>query len=291
MLENLKNCPSCGNKRFTLYLQTKDFFFSKESFQLSMCKNCSLVFTNPRPSKEDVYKYYLSENYISHSDKKFDITSIFYRWVRNIALTSKLKLINSLNANSKKILDFGCGTGHFLQKVHSNGWIAHGIEPNKTAIKNSPSTIRHLIFESLNNIEEKYNIISAWHVIEHIHELHETLKSLIKRLNDKGTLIIAVPNLSSFDSQYYGNHWAGLDAPRHLYHFSNTSFLNLINSLGLKLIQVKPMIFDSFYVSLLSEKYRGTSFSYLKALIVGMKSNRLAKKNNQYSSLIYILKK
>jgi predicted SAM-dependent methyltransferase len=111
-------------------------------------------------------------------------------------------------------------------------------------------------------------------------------------LKDEGIAFIALPNHKSWDTQYYKKQWAAWDVPRHLYHFSMDTFSNLAKKHGFKIVEILPMKFDAFYVSLLSEKYRTNKMNYIKALFQGMKSNRWAKKNNNnYSSLIYVLRK
>jgi predicted SAM-dependent methyltransferase len=135
-----------------------------------------------------------------------------------------------------------------------------------------------------------FDIITAWHVVEHIHDLKETLRLLRKKLSKEGFMFIAIPNIASHDAKLYGAEWAAYDVPRHLYHFNQSSFVFLLKKLKLQLIEVLPMPFDSYYVSLLTEK-NNPNGSFLNGLRTGYISNQKAKESCNYSSLIYIVSK
>ena len=137
----------------------------------------------------------------------------------------------------------------------------------------------------------KYDIISLWHVLEHVTDLEETLQFFSKSITDKGRLIIAVPNYTSADAKHYKEFWAGYDVPRHIYHFEINSLKKLLGNHGFSLEETKPMKFDSYYVSMLSEKYKTGSMNYLMAFLSGLNSNMASKDASQYSSVIYIFKK
>jgi 2-polyprenyl-3-methyl-5-hydroxy-6-metoxy-1,4-benzoquinol methylase len=191
------------------------------------------------------------------------------------------------------ILDYGSGTGHFLTKAKNNNWITTGVEPDKNARSNSSESIQQDLYPEITSINKKltYDVITAWHVIEHISELQSTFASLVKRIKKGGYFFVALPNLESYDAEYYAYNWAAYDVPRHLYHFSQSSFKHLYNKYGLKLVDTISMKYDSYYVSLLSEQNTHGHSRYFKALLTGLKSNTNAKQTGQYSSLIYVLKK
>ena len=287
MYEKLESCPSCGHTHFNNYIICTDHAFSKESFALVKCSKCELVFTNPRPDKEKIKEYYKSDTYISHTNAANNIINFLYKIVRSFTLRSKYRLISKYKAK-KRILDFGCGTGHFVNYMDNKGWDASGYEPY---IEPTNLNANIKIYKSTNEIKdaEKFDVITAWHVLEHVHDLKETLKLLRKRLKKGGVLFIALPNLNSYDANIYKDFWAAYDVPRHLYHFSRKSFKRLVEHVKLNLVKTDPMKFDAYYVALLSEKYKGTNNPY-KALINGFKSNRRATKTREYSSLIYVLK-
>ncbi|WP_420317222.1 class I SAM-dependent methyltransferase [Ekhidna sp.] len=289
MYEKLEACPICKNTQFQNHIICDDHSVSKESFALVECTKCNLVFTNPRPEEKHLHKYYNSDNYISHTDKANNLINLIYKLVRKYTLRQKLSLVNSLTKKSKLLLDYGCGTGDFIKLCNQNKWQAFGYEPDDIA-RSIAQSKNNTIIERLSEIKQPVDIITAWHVIEHVSDLSQTIKSLKKKLKDGGHMILALPNHKSYDSEYYKEYWAGYDVPRHLYHFDQESLSNLASKHKLKLVKVHPQKFDSYYVSLLSEKYKG-HHGFMNALKIGYKSNQKAKNNNQYSSLIYILRK
>lgn len=296
-MERLTKCPLCKSGLFLNHSEVKDHSVSGETFFLCQCSNCKLIFTNPRPYIEFIGKYYESEEYISHQNKSTNLTNKLYKFVRQLTIRKKVALINTLHPNKGKLLDIGCGTGYFIEAAERSEWKVKGIEPNSTARKLAQS--KNLkVSESLKDINDnkKFDVITLFHVLEHMHNLRKSTKKIVELLNDNGTLIIAVPNFVSFDSKYYGSNWAGLDVPRHLYHFNKISVQKLAEEFNLRITETKPMKFDSFYVSILSEKYlkpnNNSILHLIKGGINGLKSNIWAKNNeNNYSSLLFILKK
>ena len=290
MFEKLEACPSCGNSSFHNELITEDFSVSNESFAIVKCGKCSLLFTNPRPQLESLSKYYDFPEYISHSNQTRSLTDIIYKIVRNYSLKKKFKLINSFST-SNSLLDYGCGTGHFLNTVHKNKWTVIGVEPNNNAHQNIERNIKKYIYPSIQYVpkNQKFGIITLWHVLEHIHDLSNTIETLKSLLEKNGRLVIAVPNPNSYDAKYFKSHWAAYDVPRHLYHFTQDSMKYMLKKHNLKLENIEPMKFDSFYVSLLSNKYKYKKSRYLNSFITGYKSNSYAYNSGEYSSLIYII--
>ncbi|MEM6813301.1 MAG: class I SAM-dependent methyltransferase [Bacteroidota bacterium] len=289
MYEKLEVCPACRNTNFTNFLICTDHLVSGESFALNLCNKCGLVFTNPRPNEESIHKYYLSNKYLSHTNKSGNLLSLLYKLVRVYTIKKKIKLIQKYTEN-KTILDYGCGTGDFLQACKKAGFRTFGLEPNENAKTQAQKKDLHLI-SNLKDLKERVDIITAWHVIEHVHDLKSVIRLLKKNLNNDGILFIAVPNMKSYDALYYKEHWAAYDVPRHLYHFTQESFGKLIAKNKFKLIDTVPMIFDSFYISILSEKYMTGRNNYVKSIKTAYESNRKAKRNGEYSSITYILKK
>lgn len=294
MYEKLSECPVCSASNLKNHKVVKDYSVSQESFNIMVCENCNFQFTNPRPNQEEIGKYYKSEDYISHSDKSNTPINFLYKLARKYALSSKKKLINSLTKNKKgRILDYGCGTGYFLKTMKDNGWKTYGIEPNDDArkIASSKSKVEENI-EDLKLKNKKFDVITLWHVLEHIHNLNETMKVLKTILKEKGKIVIAVPNIESYEQSVFEEQWAAYDVPRHLYHFSQDTMNTLILKHGLKIKKIHPMKLDSYYISLLSNKYKFDKNKFIKSIITGYKSNIYAIKNeNNYSSLIYIIKK
>ncbi len=271
-------------------MSTKDFLVSGESFQLIYDRENELLKTFPQPKVEDLEKYYESQDYISHTDKKKGLLSGLYQLVKKWSLRKKTKLIYRQNSGTGFLLDIGAGTGDFLVSAREKGWKVCGMEPNQKAASLAFQKGISLK-DSLQEFEGKqFDVLTLWHVLEHIPNLEETISQLTDLVKLNGTLIIAVPNFKSFDADYYGKFWAAYDVPRHLWHFSKTAIERLFAG-NFKMEKIEPMIFDSFYVSLLSEKYKsGNSFS-LNAFWIGLKSNLKARTTKEYSSHIYCLRK
>ncbi|WP_276680626.1 class I SAM-dependent methyltransferase [Empedobacter brevis] len=271
-------------------LDLNDYFLTGEKFELFEDLKTEVLYTLPQPI-ENLGKYYESKNYISHTDGKKSIFERFYQMAKQINLNNKLELIDQI-AKGKKVLDYGCGVGDFLEHLQKNGYDVLGMEPNNSAKKIAQSKIgtEKVTSTELEQNDQKFDIITLWHVLEHIPNLNEIIIQLKNHLTEDGRLIIAVPNHKSYDAVYYGKYWAAYDVPRHLWHFSATSMNKLFNNFGMKIESTHPMKLDSFYVSLLSEKYKGNKLGFINALRVGLQSNSKAKKTGEYSSLIYIIK-
>ncbi|GHC44362.1 class I SAM-dependent methyltransferase [Ulvibacter litoralis] len=268
----------------------KDFLVSGESFDLVHDETRDLLVTFPQPKEDQLAKYYESEAYISHTDTNKGLTANLYQSVKKYSLASKTKLIKSLLGSTGTLLDIGAGTGEFLKVAKENNWTVSGIEPNEKArgiASEKGIDLENSIDDLQGNV---YDVVTLWHVLEHLPDLENTLQKIEAFVKPGGVLIIAVPNFKSYDATFYKNYWAAFDVPRHLWHFSKASMKTLFSS-EVTLQKIKPMWFDSFYVSLLSEKYKsGTNFS-IKALFVGLWSNLVGLRTKDYSSHIYCFKK
>ncbi len=276
-------------KNLKPFLNCIDYTVSKESYEVMINEDYNMLVTSPVPN--NLEKYYASEDYISHTDSKTSLFEKTYQFVKNYTLKKKLKLINSFNTEDKLILDVGAGTGDFLKVCQNGGWKITGVEPSEKARVFAKDKNIHLL-ENLSKIENKqFDVITLWHVLEHIPNLTEYIKQLKLLLKPNGVLIIAVPNYKSFDAEHYKEFWAAYDVPRHLWHFSKTSISKIFSLFGMKVEKTLPMKFDSFYVSLLSEKYKTKKSRPIQAFLTGLKSNVKANRSGEYSSLIYIIKK
>ena len=272
------------------YISVKDNSVSKENFELYRDESLDLLITYPQPKEEELGKYYESDDYISHTDGKRSMFEKAYHFVKGIALKNKLQLINDLQKEKGKLLDIGAGTGEFLMVAKENGWQTTGIEPSDKA-RNIALKKGVFLADSLADLEDhSFDVISMWHVLEHVPNLENQIKELKRLLKPTGTILIAVPNFNSYDAKYYKEFWAAYDVPRHLWHFSKTAIKGLFAKEGLHLQKVLPMKIDAFYVSLLSEKYKTGKMNYFKAISIGLKSNKYGKENLEYSSHIYVLK-
>jgi len=279
------------NEKFSITV--KDYSVSGEEFQLIENLEFGYLETTPQPSAENLSSYYESEDYISHTNTKRNLFEKTYHVIRDISLKRKLKLINSFNSEEKKLLDIGCGTGAFLNTAQQNGWQVSGIEPNEKARAIANESCSNSVYnvEKLENFQsESFDVISLWHVLEHLPNLEQQVATFKKLLKPNGTLVIAVPNFKSFDALYYKSFWAAFDVPRHLWHFSRDSISKLFQKVNMKVDKTLPMVFDAFYVSLLSEKYKKNFLRIVPAFFIGLRSNLKAKRSGEYSSVIYVIK-
>lgn len=277
----------------SIFLKVKDHSVSKENFELRYNKDLELLETHPQPSEEDLSKYYSSVDYISHTNLKRNLFERVYHLVRKIALKRKLKLLESFKVDERKLLDVGCGTGDFLQTAKNANWTVSGIEPDENArvIANQKADDSVYGIEQLKKFKnQSFDVITLWHVLEHLPKLEEHISIFKSLLKSNGRLVIAVPNYKSYDASFYKEHWAAYDSPRHLWHFSQTAILKLFENVEMEIEKTSPMKFDAFYVSLLSEKYRSGWMNFIRAFFVGARSNMKARFTGEYSSLIYVIK-
>lgn len=274
-----------------VYIKVKDHSVSGESFELLLDEELQLLKTNPQPSSERLGKYYESDDYISHTDSKRSFFEKVYQIVKQKALSDKVKLIQSLQPQKGTLLDIGSGTGDFLVVAKKRGWNITGVEPSNKAKAIAVSKGVTFVDGLYAIPDASYDVVTMWHVLEHVPDVEKQISELKRILNPDGVIVIAVPNFKSYDAKYYGEFWAAYDVPRHLWHFSKTAIEKLFARQGMDLVKVLPMKFDSFYVSLLSEKYKTGKMDFIAGFMTGLKSNMKAAQNSEYSSHIYIIKK
>ncbi|HXB39600.1 MAG TPA: class I SAM-dependent methyltransferase [Bacteroidia bacterium] len=297
-MKEITNCIICGSAEKETFLICKDHTVSQKDFEIKRCKSCGFKYTSPRPNDEDLGQYYKAESYISHSDTKKGLINTLYHWARSYTLIKKLQLVMHYTGLKKgKILDYGAGTGAFLDTCKKNGWDASGIEPDADARKVMKEKFNLSIYPDfkdamIQNALYEFDVITAWHVLEHVPDLKETINILKGSLKQKAKLIIALPNPSSFDASVYKENWAAYDVPRHLWHFTPANIERLMKDQGFKLITTLPMVFDSYYVSMLSRKYQTGRNGFLNAFWTGLRSNLKANKTGkEFSSQTYIFEK
>ncbi len=284
-------------KKLQLFLKCQDHGVSRETFELFLDPDKQMLVTLPQPDLNDLPSYYESEDYISHTDSTRTVVDRVYQFVKNYSVKKKLRLINSLIDREGSILDIGCGTGDFLAVCQKGGWRISGIEPNEKARTiasgkiGNQGAVTEAIDAYLKTHKESFDVITMWHVLEHVPDLEQYIEQLKLLLKPDGWLIVAVPNFNSYDAKHYREFWAAYDVPRHLWHFSDFSIKQIFQGFGFKVKRILPMVFDSFYVSILSEKYKSGKTNLLKAFRIGLISNLKARHSKQYSSLIYLIKK
>ncbi len=296
-MTKLNHCPLCNSEDIQQYTAARDYMVSGLEFGIFKCKQCRVLFTSPVPHESQIGEYYKDESYISHSNTGKGLIARFYKIVRKRTMAEKYQLIRKhSNQQNGFILDVGAGTGSFVENMRRHGWQVLGLEPDEgarnVALREFKLELRKS--EELFEIPEgKADVITLWHVLEHVHNLGSYMQQFHKILKDDGLLVLAMPNNRSTDARIYGKYWAAWDVPRHIFHFNPDSVTWLAQNFGFKVSAILPMMYDAYYVSLLSEKYKGSGrLSYFKALYQGWRSNRNARKDVQKtSSLIYILKK
>lgn len=289
-------CPACNASAIYHVLDAKDHTVSQKTFEIWECRNCTLRFTQDVPSQETIGAYYQSDNYISHSNTKKGIINRLYHRVRERSLNNKRKLLEAYvkKTATPRLLDIGCGTGAFLAHMKKHGWTVEGVEPSEVARQQALQQLLtvhpsdHLFDAAIGD----FDVISMWHVLEHVHTLNDYMERLQIIMRPNATLFIAVPNYTSYDARAYGAAWAAYDVPRHLYHFSPDSMRGLLEKHGFSLKAIQPMWYDSFYVSMLSEKYKTGGGGVLKGGMSGAVSNLKALSDKERcSSLIYVIGK
>lgn len=293
---HVKKCPLCGGEHFSSLFSCVDNYATKETFNLFTCNNCGFIFTQDFPSEQEIGKYYESPNYIAHSDTEEGLMNKLYHLVRSFMLFKKSLLIKRISGKKKgSLLDIGTGTGYFAQKMRSIGWNVKATEKSKDAREFAKENFDLQIDDvsMLNNYENNsFDVITLWHVMEHLEHLNETWIRINELLKEKGNLIIAVPNPTSYDARKYKNNWAAYDVPRHLWHFSPSIMQQFGNKHGFILEEVKPMPFDAFYVSMLTEKNKHSVLPIIKGMIsgfIGLLQSFIKKERS--SSLIYVFRK
>lgn len=289
------HCPVCGSADIHPLFTVKDYSASREEFVIWQCRNCTLRFTQDVPDEESIGRYYQSAGYISHTNASRGLINQLYQKVRNYTLNQKANLIIEQTVKQGRILDLGAGIGAFLNTMKEKGWQITGIEPDEGA-RQKAKKIFNLQLKETNALdhlpESSFDAITLWHVLEHVHNLHSYIERLKNLLKPEGKIFIAVPNYQSLDSSVYKLYWAAYDVPRHLYHFTPKAINILMKEHGLKVISKKPMWFDSFYISLLSSKYKNGKTKWINAGVTGLRSNLKALFNKDYcSSVIYIIEK
>lgn len=273
------------------YMKVKDFFLSNEDFELRRNPTFGFLETYPQPL-ENLNEYYQSEEYISHTDSEKGLFAKVYQLIKVFNIRYKFSLLN-LPKKSQRILDYGCGTGDFLKFAQNQKHVVLGVEPNEQARLLAQFKLgeEKVTNEKLDELESQFDVITLWHVLEHIPDLENFVSHLNSKIKDDGKIFIAVPNYLSFDAKFYKKFWAAYDVPRHLWHFDPKSIQTLFESFGMKIEKTYPLWFDSFYICLLSEKYKNSKFGFIRAAIIAILSNVIGTISGNTSSIVYQITK
>src|SRR5690606_281401 len=275
----------------SVHIICKDHLVSGEEFQIEKTTVPGILRTNPTPSQDENGRYYDSESYISHTDSKANLVDKLYHIVKGYSIKKKYRSILKHKKEAKLLLDIGSGTGDFLKAAQHYGISSMGTEPNEQARKLSIEKGNTVVPDLDQITDQIFDVITLWHVLEHVYEPRTYLQKIDSLLNQNGLLLIAVPNYKSYDCKYYKENWAAYDVPRHLWHFSKSGMKQLLEENNFEIKKYKALPFDSFYVSLLSEKNKNGSKNLVKAFFTGLKSNLKARGSGEYSSILYIATK
>ena len=289
-------CPLCSSEKIDVQFRCIDHFITNEQFAIVCCNSCGFLFTQDYPEENEIYKYYESDNYISHSDTSKGLVNKIYHLIRQLMLLRKRGIINRFTGlKSGSLLDVGSGTGHFASVMKKSGWAVKGVEISAKARNFSASTFDLEVIspEFLSALEaNSFDCVTMWHVLEHFHDPFRYISDIIRLLKPGGVCIVALPNSGSFDAKYYRQTWAAYDVPRHLWHFDTVTFGDFSDKSGLKLERQLVLPFDVFYISALSEKYKGSRWPFITGLIRAAWFSFLTLfKRKRSSSVIYILRK
>lgn len=287
---NKYKCPLCEAERTQIHLWVKDWFLTREQFEIHECLKCGLLFTEPRPSTEELGRYYQSEEYYSHQENKNGFIPKLYETIKKINIRHKAKIATA-GKRVGNMLEIGCGVGDFIHEMERRKWTCTGIEPSEDAKAIARNKVKAQLLnpdEIASLPDESFDLIAMWHVLEHVENLNEELNHLHRLLKKGGRIVIAVPNYKSDDAEYYKEFWAAYDVPRHLNHFSRETIKSIFKSNGLYLKETDKLVWDAYYISYLSEKYQRHKLSLLKGAIRGLASNIKARSTKEWSSPIYV---
>ncbi len=295
-IRNIHTCPLCGGNQLEHAITCKDYYASGETFRLFRCVVCGFLFTQDAPAETEIERYYETPDYISHTDTHEGAINRVYHYARRYMLGRKAKLVERVSGLEKGVLlDVGAGTGYFAHAMEERGWRVRAMEKNAGA--RAFAKRNFALEEDEGNAWARYadatfDVITLWHVMEHLERLDETWNEVARLLKADGALVIAVPNITSYDARKYGEAWAAYDVPRHLWHFSPSTMQQWGSGHGFKLVERHPMPFDAFYVSMLTEKYKGSRIPFLKGMLTGLSAWFVSlPKKERSSSMIYVFRK
>jgi len=277
-------------------LECVDYLVSRDTFEIYACASCGFMFTQDVPDESEMGAYYHSPDYVSHTNTRKGLQNRLYHKVRRRMLRKKARIIEKdLGLAKGSLLDIGTGTGYFPNEMKSRGWEVAAVERDEGARRFAKEHFGlevGTMEEFLAMPAQEYDVVTLWHVLEHLQDLPRMWDLFARSLSPSGFLLIAVPNCRSYDAKHYGSHWAAYDVPRHLWHFTPQTVALMAEKYGFKIVRKYAMPFDAFYISMLSEKNMQKRFAFVRGLWTGCKAClRSLGKADKSSSIIYVLKK
>lgn len=231
-------CPSCGGESAEPVLSAADpsNSLALPHFDVVCCTNCRLHYTNPRPSTGSIGRYY-GADYRPHTGK-----AKVHRPLRGWYPLDWLRTPPP-GDRRPRLLDFGCGAGHFLAGMDRQGWEAVGIDASESAVQAVRETVGLPAFAgSLPHDELEpatFDLVTLWHSLEHVHDPASILREARRLLVESGRLIVAVPNFAGWPRRWFGPNWYGLDLPRHLTHFTPETLRNMLEQARFRVLGMR----------------------------------------------------
>ena len=241
-------CENCLDE--IKYHSSNTDSFSNEKFDIYFCNRCFIGKTNL--DKNFDFTPYYSKNYYGEDGKKFnfliEFIVLFFRYLRSLFC---YRLFNKKNV---KLLDIGCGRGQFIYLMKKKGWLVYGTETSSIsalAAKNKVGDDAILInkdLDELKNIDINFDVITLWHVLEHLNKPKKIVDLIEKKLINNGYVVVEVPNFDSFQHFINKNKWIHLDCPRHVTHFTKKGLINFFDNKKFKIIKSSTLSFEfGFY--------------------------------------------
>ncbi len=226
------NCNLCGCSQSSLLFTSRDYI-SREYFNVVRCNSCGLAYTNPRPSIQEIERFY-GRHYYGKNNARFK--GLFELLVRLFRRQRTQRLLNLKKSGC--ILDIGCGRGQMLHEFQKRGWQTFGTElaesKAQAAREEFGLNVLAAPIETCNFEGNFFDVVTLWHVLEHLPYPRETLQEINRILKEDGLLVVAVPHFDSFEARIFKEKWFHLDVPRHYYHFSLQTLTQMLAVAGFK---------------------------------------------------------
>jgi len=232
-------CNLCGSTQTDLYYEGRDRQLGGiERFRLVRCRQCGLIYLNPRPSQDEISRYY-PDDYEPFTRFSRDQSGPLARWSQTRYLDKRCKAVMRWKS-SGRLLDVGCATGEFLARMMEYGWQVQGVELSPTAAETARREYDlDVLTGDLTQAQfpdHHFDVITLWDVLEHLYDPLAGLVEINRILKDDGLLVIELPNAKSFDAALFGPYWIGLDMPRHLHVFPPAPLEAMLKQSGFQIV-------------------------------------------------------
>lgn len=231
LVETRPSCPTCGTPAAPRFPGT-----GPHGFEVRCCENCQLGFTWPRLAPDELAGWY-PPSYYGAGSLRF--RGLLEKLVRHFALRRALRLVRRHRPG--RVLDIGCGRGQTLAELRRAGWDVQGVELNENAAHFAREVLALPVdvspFDGRQYPDQSFDAVVLWHVLEHLHDAPATLDEIGRILKPDGLLLVAVPNLASWQARVCGYGWFHLDLPRHVWHFTSSGLEAALARAGFDVIE------------------------------------------------------